>query len=1151
VGDAHRACPSCGRPLQSVAPEGLCPACLLLAGLTEALPPDAASAAEDATPGARRFGDYILLEEIARGGMGVVHKARQISLDRIVALKMILGGALAGPDQVQRFRAEARAAATLQHPNIVAIHEVGEHQGQLYFTMDYIEGKNLAETISDLRFEISNYTRSARWMKAVADAVHRAHQHGILHRDLKPANIIIDQNDQPHITDFGLAKRFVVPASAGQGSLAHGATTTSGGQQARSGTTSELTDAVGLTNRLESSQLSTLNSELTLSGQVLGSPSYLSPEQAEGKRGAVGVASDVYSIGAVLYHLLTGRPPFQGETLTALLRQVIESDPVAPRRLNPSIPRDLETICLTCLEKEPARRYAHAQGLADELGRFLANEPIQARPVGRAERTWRWCRRNPKLAGALGAAVMCLALGLGTTTWQMRRAQTSEATARHQAYVSDMGLAGRALAEENMGRVRSLLDRYGPPTRSLATAHRPSSTRNPRPATDVRAWEWQYLHQRTHSQAAFRLCTRPRSISGLAFTGDSRRLVVHERRGLTLVYDLETRHPIPGLVQTNFSWTMGFCAATEQVAFQASTGLEDGGEVRVWDLHSNAIVCRFPYTYDNFSSLTFSPDGRRLAASAFFAGTPLWDLATGNQVLRIPREASVGQVFTGPVVFASTGTMFAQGHRAKGLIRLHDATTGRVVAEFSLQADRTNVPAQFLEADLPGQTGIAFSQPQEVLALALSPDGRWLAASALVTNAVVRLWPLPSGEPIEFPLQRQSPWTLAFDPRSEFLAMGDNQIIRVYDLARRRLAANLMGHAVGVSALAFSPDRRWLASGSAASGADDAEVLFWDLATIEHPPRQDCQSLTNVAVAEFGPDAQSFLALLAGVVTRFDFESLRPIEPMSKYGSNNVSLAVSWDGRWLAHAQTNGTVHFWDSSLGHEQGSFCPYPGTYVEPGTMRILAGGRFLATRPDDGRIALNIWDTKTWHQPRLWRSLNALSRKSCRTVDATRDSQTLATGCYDGQIMLWDLSADCQIASFNAHRESVMELAFSADGRWLASAGWDGALRLWDVRERREAGSFGEPGAPYFGIAFSPDGCRVVSGGLAGAAPLVLWDVATCQHLLDLAPSGSFFFRPRFSADGRTLAVWNSARRTTDFWRVPALAQIDAERDTGSGR
>ncbi len=260
---------------------------------------------------------------------------------------------------------------------------------------------------------------------------------------------------------------------------------------------------------------------------------------------------------------------------------------------------------------------------------------------------------------------------------------------------------------------------------------------------------------------------------------------------------------------------------------------------------------------------------------------------------------------------------------------------------------------------------------------------------------------------------------------------------------------------------------------------------------------------------------------------------------------------MSWDGRWLAHAQRDGTVHLCDLSAGREQSSFCPYPGTYVQPDTMRILADGRFLAMRPDEDQLALNIWDTKTWQQPEPWRSLNALSRRACWTVDATRDGQFLAAGCYDGQIMLSDLAAGRHLEPFNAHRGIVTEVAFSSDGRWLASASWDGALRLWNVREGCAAGSFGEPGVPFYGIAFSPDGRRVLSGGLAGAVSVVLWDVPTSQHLLSLAPPGSFFFRPRFSPDGRTLAVWNSAQHSTVFWSVQSLEEIDAERDAGSGR
>ena len=297
-------CPDCGQPLPEDALGGVCPLCSLRSALKFGSAGDALQLQHppSASPFVRDFGDYELLEEIARGGMGIVYKARQKSLDRIVALKLLLFGPQASPEFAKRFRAEAVLAASLQHPNIVAIHEVGVHEGQQFFVMDYVAGPSLARLVGHQPLPAR---RAAGYLKTVAEAIHYAHERGILHRDLKPSNVLIDANDQPRVTDFGLARRF-------EG-----------------------------------------DSQLTLTGQVLGSPNYIPPEQALGKRGKVSRQSDVYALGAMLYHLLTGRPPFQGETVTDTLQQVLNTEPLAPRLLNPSVPRDLETICLKCLEKEP------------------------------------------------------------------------------------------------------------------------------------------------------------------------------------------------------------------------------------------------------------------------------------------------------------------------------------------------------------------------------------------------------------------------------------------------------------------------------------------------------------------------------------------------------------------------------------------------------------------------------------------------------------------------------------------------------------------------------------------------------------------------------------------------------------------------------
>jgi tetratricopeptide (TPR) repeat protein len=350
------------------------------------------------------------MEEVGRGGMGVVYRAKQVSLNRNVALKMILAGRLASEAEVKRFFHEARAAATLQHPNIVAVHEVGLQDGQHYYSMDFIEGSNLEQLVRQHPLPAH---QAAEYVSAVADAIHFAHEHGTLHRDLKPTNILIDIFNQPRITDFGLAR------------------------------------------------YEQLDPHLTTSGQILGTPAYISPEQAQAKTEAVGAQSDIYSIGAVLYHLLTQRPPFAAESLPALLDLVVHREPVSPRALNPSVPRDLETVCLKCLQKDPARRYRSARDLSDELGRFGRGEPILARPPNVAERAWRWCARNRALSASLGTAAFLLVAGVVVSTWQAVRAKAEAAKSQQIArFLQDMlkGVGRSVALGRDTKMLREILD---------------------------------------------------------------------------------------------------------------------------------------------------------------------------------------------------------------------------------------------------------------------------------------------------------------------------------------------------------------------------------------------------------------------------------------------------------------------------------------------------------------------------------------------------------------------------------------------------------------------------------------------------------------------------------------------------------------------
>src|SRR6266576_1199917 len=373
-----RICRNCGAKILSDAPQGLCTGCVLEAAIGGF--PDAVAGVADrgdankpqshkATRGAELLGDlgdYELLEEIGRGGQGVVFRARQKSLNRVVALKVIRLGQWASKAHLKRFRLEAEAAARLEHPGIVPIYEVGERDGSCYFSMQFVEGGQLDEVVRRAPMSIR---QAAELIAKVARTVHYAHQHGILHRDIKPGNLLLDAKGEPHLTDFGLAR------------------------------------------------LVETESTMTRTLDVLGTPSYMAPEQAMGNNSAISSATDVYGLGAVLYQLLTGQPPFAGGATYETIKLLLDTEPKQPRLLNPKIDRDLSTICLKCLEKDPKRRYASALALAEDLEHWLKHEPIQARHTGVFTRGKKWVRRNPTSA-ALMTSLVALAAAAGWIIWK-------------------------------------------------------------------------------------------------------------------------------------------------------------------------------------------------------------------------------------------------------------------------------------------------------------------------------------------------------------------------------------------------------------------------------------------------------------------------------------------------------------------------------------------------------------------------------------------------------------------------------------------------------------------------------------------------------------------------------------------------------------
>jgi tRNA A-37 threonylcarbamoyl transferase component Bud32 len=392
------------------------------------------SAAQAKGTRVRYFGDYELEKVLGEGGMGIVYRARQRSLNRSVALKMIKATRFPSSDEVRRFQNEAEAVARLDHPNIVPIYEVNQFEDQHYFTMKLIAGESLDKRLKDYA---ADPKRAARLVATAASAILHAHQRGILHRDLKPANILVDHDGQPHITDFGLAKRVEV------------------------------------------------DSELTRSGAILGTPAYMAPEQASGKRGSVTTSTDIYGLGAILYALLTAKAPFSGTTVMDTLEQVRERSPEPPRRLNSRVPRDLEVICLKCLEKDPRLRYATADALAEDLKRWLAGMPIAARPVGKAARFGMWCRRNPILAGAAGLVASAL-VGVSVILLLYAQQQTRLATAlrlygdEQKQHATEQAMATKRISEQATelaqarGSVESLKVEIARKMAALAHAERES-----------------------------------------------------------------------------------------------------------------------------------------------------------------------------------------------------------------------------------------------------------------------------------------------------------------------------------------------------------------------------------------------------------------------------------------------------------------------------------------------------------------------------------------------------------------------------------------------------------------------------------------------------------------------------------------------------
>jgi WD40 repeat protein/serine/threonine protein kinase len=1025
---------------------------------------------------------YEITEEIGRGGMGVVYKARQQGLNRWVALKMVLAGAHAGRTERERFRAEAEAAARLQHPNIVQVHDVGEHEGRPYLALEYVPGGSLAQHLSGQPLS----ARSAALMvETLARAMHYAHQQGVIHRDLKPANILVSggvvsgewsaaptthhallATDQIKITDFGLAKQ-----------LGAGA-------------------------------------ELTCSGAILGTPSYIAPEQVEGRAKRVGPGADVYALGAILYEMLTGRPPFQGATPLETLEQVRVQEPVAPRRLQPKVPHDLEVICIKCLEKEPRRRYASAADLADDLKRFLDGVPIRARPVSTTEHLVKWVRRRPAVA-MLTASVVAVALaGVGGLAWQVRQTHAGLAKAEDNLYANRIALADREWLAGHVDHAEQLLAEC-PPGR--------------------RGWEWHYLRRLCHRDQR---TLRADGAFGVGLAGRFLAVAAADEEAV-VVWDLEAGQRVLTLPQTGLGLAISpdgkrLASATWKIGPGGELLAEQACDVIVWEIPGGREVLRLPGHRGTVFSLCFSPDGKGLASASLDGTVKIWDLAAEREVRTYRRHAG----WVEAVAFGPQGLLASAG--ADGTVRIWNATSGAeqlVLTDDKSPAGRlakgrvlsskgdTRPPAGNGGMDQPlkvwdpesGRTIVPLrGQTNALASVAFSPDGSRIAAGQ---GNVVRVWETAGGREVHA-LRGHNDLVrdVAFDGSGTRLASASyDQTLKVWDLATGEEVTTLRGHTAPVNRVAFGRDGRQLVSASW-----DGTVKVWDVVTsgevlVVRGHADFARGLAfapdGMRLATAGADRQVFVcnawtgkqdlcfaahadtanavafssdgtrlatAGYDGTVRLWDATTGAAIHTFTGHKGLVYRVAFSPDGSQLASAGHDGTVRFWDVGSGAERLVLRGHAGRVF---AVVFHPNGRQVASAGDDRTVRL--WDTETMA---ALRTLEGHSN-DVTGVAFSRDGRRLASSSLDRTAKVWDVTTGEELLTLHGHVNGVTAVAFSGDGQRLATASLDRGVRLWNAANGEELLALRGPMLEVLGVTFSPDGNRLAAATAEGAA--YIWD------------------------------------------------------------
>jgi WD40 repeat protein/tRNA A-37 threonylcarbamoyl transferase component Bud32 len=1098
---------------------------------------------------------YELLEEIGRGAMGVVYKARQVRLNRAVALKMILSAEYAGPQELARFKAEAEAVARLQHPNIVQIFEVGEADGRPYFTLEYVDGVSLDKALDGTP---QPPPQAARLVETLARAVHHAHEHGVIHRDLKPANILLSRVEDrgplvpsildprssvPKVVDFGLAK------------------TLSGSQGP------------------------------TQSGAVLGTPSYMAPEQAQGKGKEVGPAADVYALGAILYELLTGRPPFLAATPLDTILQVVADEPVPPARLQPKLPRDLDTVCLKCLQKDPTRRYASAADLAEDLRRFQAREPILARPAGVGERLGKWARRRPAVAALSAAVVLVTAAAFALVTAALLHADDQRRQAEGR---------GKLLAEANdyLVRVQQQLTAAELEARDQAEQARESAYFSDvalaqqlwrgndvaaarrallRCPEDLRRWEWHYLLRQCGVARAS--CEVPAPVvAGLRVSPDGRRLALTDLLNRLRFYDAEGLSELPQPPPPpggGAPHEPAFSPDGRQLARVARQG------VALLDAESGRVEREV--VLPGFRPLAVAYTGSRLLAAGFrevgsyeFHTLEVWDVLEGRKTASLPgfqgpRDAGlhVSQVVLGlegklvAALAVEAGVRRLQGGALRELRRGRPSGHSQLKV-WNVQAGNAALPRRFAVPD------DGFAQ------VAVSRDGRLAYADGALVH---------EGSLAEDGLQilrghQKDVHGLAYSPDGKTLATGSaDRSVKLWDVEAGVERFTLRGHDDPVLRVAFSPDGRRLYSADGHPLARAATVKAWDVTA-------DPEASTATAAAEgtsqclaVSPDGRRYLQVLvpsAGARPVFSVheaatgravcvpEALRgerEATPAARFSPDGLRLAVFFrQAVQLADAVTGkslGRLAVRDWLLQGGLVAFSPDGRRLAAAWALGQSAPGPPRGRRPAP-RVGVQCWEAETGKP--LWKGDRELSAPpgappllpgaalaAVTGLAFSPDGGRIAVGVTSlgggpgdrtarGEAQVWDAARGVCLAA-HPHDGLVCAVAYDAGGRRLAVAGGPpnaGRVSVWDCETGREAVALRGHNQPVTAVAFDPDGARLVTAG--GDLLVKLWDPRGGREVLTLGGHRRGVTEVLFCGGGRRLVSATGASLLDTFLRGP---------------